>query len=178
MTKVQIILCNDQGIPTGKYLEKELAHTGEGKKHLAITVLIYNSKNQVLLQLRKHKRFDKLWDTTGATDLKHLKNKDETFDVAARRCLTEEYEIIEKIPLKNLGVFNYYASYGNECENEHCAILVGEYNGEVKLNPSDGYQCIWMDKNDFLEDITENSHKYTKWATEAADILKEKGFFN
>ena len=42
----------------GKFLEyipKEVGHTEQGRRHLAITVLLYNSKGEVLLQKRKHK---------------------------------------------------------------------------------------------------------------------------
>ena len=41
----QIILVSDEkGNFTGEYIPKEMGHTGLGKRHLAITVLIYNKK--------------------------------------------------------------------------------------------------------------------------------------
>lgn len=175
----QIILAvDDNGKFRGEYIPKMVGHTGEGKRHLAISVLVYNSKGQVLLQLRRHKIFDHIWDVTGATHPLHKEgSKDETIEDATLRCLKREYGIKEVKGLRNLGFFNYFEKYGELCENEHCAILVGEYNGELKVNPETAYDIRWMDKKEFLEDVEENPKRYTPWAIEAVKILKQNNFF-
>lgn len=176
----QIILAVDDNGKFLEYIPKELGHKGSGRRHLAIAVLLQNSRNQVLLQKRKHKIFDNIWDLTGATHPLYKEDgSDESLEEATWRCLEVEYGIKEKISLKNLGFFNYFKKYGeyceNEtkslfCENEHCALLVGEYNGEVNLNPAVGYEYKWMEKQEFLKDIRENPAKYTPWAIEAATL--------
>lgn len=178
MNDKQIILaCDDQGNFQGQYIPKEVGHTGSGKRHLAITVLLYNNKGQVLLQKRKHQIFDDIWDFTGATHpLHHENGTDETFEEATLRCLQREYGI-ESVQLKNLGTFNYFAQYDDLCENEHCAMLIGEYNGEVNVNPEVGYGYKWMDKNEFLADIQQNPQHYSPWAIEGISVLKESSFF-
>ncbi|RJP46271.1 MAG: NUDIX domain-containing protein, partial [Armatimonadetes bacterium] len=131
-----IIVCDEEGKLTGEYIAKEKGHLGKGQRHLAITVLLFNNQGQVLLQKRKHKVFDDIWDLTGATHPLHLKNDhDETFEEATLRCLKREYgiEAEEVKNLKNLGVFNYFAECKDGlceheaqpllCENEHCAML-------------------------------------------------------
>lgn len=174
-----ILAVDDQGNFQGEYIPKEVGHTGKGKRHLAITVLLYNNKNQVLLQKRKHKVFDNIWDITGATHPLHNSDgTDETLEQSTWRCLDREYNIKEKIPLKNQGFFDYFAQYGQVCENEHCAILIGEWNGKIDLNPEVGYDFQWMDKNQFLTDIEKNPDKYSKWALEAVSVLKQTNFFN
>lgn len=180
MVTQQVLLCDDQGKFNGKYLEKEKAHTGKGKKHLAITVLIYNKKGQVLLQKRKHKRFDNMWDFTGATDVLHKKDgTDETVEEASLRCLKREYEInsVDVKDLQNLGGFSYFVKYNHHCENEYCLVLVGEYSGKLKLNPEVGYGFKWVSKKEFLQDIKKNPSEHTAWAFEGVKILKQKGFF-
>lgn len=177
MDRQIILACDEQGKFKGEYIPKEIGHRREGKRHLAITVLIYNRKDKVLLQKRKHKVFDNIWDFTGATHPLHLEDgKDETLEEATERCLEREYGI-SGVNLKNYGSFNYFAKYGELCENEHCAILVGEYNKEINLNPEVGYEYKWMDKQGFLEDIEENPEKYTAWAQKGVKILKKEGFF-
>lgn len=175
----QVILVADKnGNHTGEYIPKEVGHTGEGKRHLAITVLLYNSKGEVLLQKRKHKVFDDVWDFTGATHPLHKDNeKDETFEEATLRCLEREYGISD-IELKNLGSFNYFAKYDGLCENEHCAMLVGEYNGEIKLNAEVGYGYKWMYKKEFLKDLELDPTSYSPWAVEGVKLLKQKSFFD
>ncbi|MBU3957420.1 NUDIX domain-containing protein [Patescibacteria group bacterium] len=194
----QIILaCTKDGKFSGRYVPKIKAHQGRGTTHLAIAVLLFNSKGEVLLQKRKHQIFDNLWDLTGATHPLHLKNGvDETFKEAALRCLKREYGITQKVNLQNLGAFNYFArdnkqkrirgretddthfsKYKNGlCENEYCYLLIGEYNGKLSLNSEIGYQYKWVDKGEFLKDISQNPQNYTPWAKEAIKILQKTGF--
>lgn len=174
----QIILVSDnQGNFTGEYIPKEVGHTGEGKHHLAITVLLYNSKGQVLLQQRKHKVFDDIWDFTGSTHPLHKKNgRDESFEGATLRCLKREYDI-DDVKVKKVGSFNYFADYGSLCENEHCAMMIGKYDGELKMNPEVGYSYKWMEREEFLADIEKNPQKYAPWTVEGTKLLKKSAFF-
>lgn len=158
-----------------RYISKNDAHKGNGIRHLAITVFIFNYKGEILLQKRKHKVFDNIWDNTASTHQLHLENgKDETDEEATLRCLKDEWGI-DDIKLKTIGAFNYFAKYGNLCENEYCKLLIGEFNGEVKLNPDVGYEYKWIDKNEFLNDVQTHPSKYTPWCKEAVIFLKDKG---
>src|SRR3989344_1116917 len=166
----QIILVSDnQGNFTGEYIPKKVGHTGEGKRHLAITVLIYNNRDQVLLQKRKHKIFNDIWDITGATHPLHLEDHDESFEEATERCLKREYgiEVGAVGEVRVVGEFNYFSQYQDGlCENEHCAMLVGKYDGKLNLNPEVGYNYKWMDKKEFFKDIKQNPKSYSPWAVE------------
>ena len=168
-----IILCDENGRPTGDYCPKIVGHTGKGKLHLAITVLLYNDKDEVLLQRRKHKVFDDIWDLTGATHPLHTARGEESFEEATARCLLREYGI-KGVTLENLGAFNYFATYGQLCESEHCAMLTGEYSGEITLNPEVGYNYKWIDKQEFLKDIKENPPNYTPGAVKGVKILEKR----
>lgn len=173
----QTILAVDDNGNFLEYIPKEVGHIGKGKRHLAITVLLQNSKNQVLLQKRKHKIFDNIWDFTGATHPLHRADgTDETLEEATRRCLREEWHIREIRDIRILGKFNYFAKYGKLCENEHCAMMVGEYDGEVELNPEAGYEFKWMDKKEFLKDLEKTPQNYTRWAIEGIKVLKKEGY--
>lgn len=172
-----IIVCDDQGNPTGEYISKEKGHRGKGRRHLAICVLLVNSQGKVVLQRRKHRIFDNLWDLTGATNNLRIDNKNEDFIEACKRCLKEEYGI-EGVEVEKMGKFNYFAQDGKYCENEHCAILIGEYDGEIKPNPKDAYEVKWINKKGFMKDLENNPDSYTPWSIKAVKILKEKGFFN
>ena len=178
MSNGEIILaCDDAGIFKGEYIPKAVGHTGEGRRHLAIAVLLYNREGKVLLQKRKHKVFYDIWDVTGATHPLHRENgTDESLEEATLRCLKVEYDI-DNITLKNLGAFNYFAKYDGLCENEHCYLLVGEYNGDFKLNPEVGYGYKWIDKQEFLKDIESKPENYSPWALESVKLLRKERFF-
>lgn len=169
----QIILASDDNGNFLEYIPKEMGHTGEGRRHLSITVLLYNSKGQVLLQRRKHKVFDNIWCFTGDTHLLHTQTGDETLEQATWRCLRVEYGIKDKISLSNLGIFNYFEKIGSLCENEHCAIMVGEYNEELKMNPETAYEYKWVDKKEALKDMETNPQKYAPWVSEGVKVLKQ-----
>ncbi len=179
MNDNQIILACDDSGNFLEYIPKEFGHLGGGIRHLAITVLVENKKGEVLLQKRKHKIFDSIWDITGATHPLHNQStgEDESLDEATQRCLKDEWRIAGK-NLKNYGVFNYFLKDGENCENEHCFIMTAEFNGEVNLNKEVGYEYKWMDKSKFLKDLEENPDKYSAWGKEGVKILKRKGFFN
>lgn len=168
----QIISAVDDNGQFLEYIPKEAGHRGKGRRHLAITVLLQNSKGQVLLQKRKHKIFDNIWDITGATHPLHRQNgTDETLEEATLRCLQEEWGIDQVDGLRQIGVFNYFAQYGDLCENEHCFLLVGKYDGEVQLNSDLGYEGKWVDKNKFLKDLAINPEQFTPWARLALDKI-------
>ena len=57
-------------------------------------------------------------------------------------------------------------------------MMIGQYDGKIKLNPEVGYEYKWMDKNKFLKDIEENPQKYSAWANKGIKILKQSGFFS
>lgn len=169
-----IIVCDNQGSPTGEYISKEKGHRGKGRRHLAICVLLINSQGEILLQRRKHLIFNDLWDVTGATNNLYINGKNESFEDATLRCLKEEYDI-KGVDVKYMGSFNYFAKYGEYCENEYCAIMVGEYDGKIKPNLEDAYEVKWVKKEEFLKDVEKDPKKYTPWCIEAVKILKEKG---
>lgn len=170
----QTILAVDQnGKFTGQYVDKWVAHTGNGVHHKAISVLLFNSKDEVLLQLRKHKVHNNIWDFTGSTHQLHRSDgTDETDEEATYRCLDREYGIKDKMALKNLGGVNYFAPYGEFCENEYDVILIGEYNGLIKPNKEVEYAHKWMVKQEFLKDIGQNPQNYAPWAVEGMKLIK------
>jgi isopentenyldiphosphate isomerase len=157
-----------------KYIPRMEGHIGLGKRHLGITILVYNNKGQILLQRRKHLVFDNIWCFSADTHLYKLEDRDETLEEASKRALKEDFNI-EDLEVKNLGFFNYAEKDGKYCENEYCAMVVGEYNNEIKMNPEHGYDFAWMGKKDFLKDFEENPEKWAPWVPGGIKILKEKG---
>lgn len=174
----QIILAVDEkGYFKGEYIPKSVGHTGKGKKHLAITVLLENDKGEVLLQRRKHKIFDNIWDMTASTHQLHRKDRsDETNKEATLRALKVEYGIDAVREIREVGFIDYFAKYGKHCENEHDIILTGKYNGPIDLNTVIAYEYDWVNKTTFLNDIEQNPDRYTPWSVKAAKLLKGKGF--
>ncbi|MEX2028484.1 MAG: polyprenyl synthetase family protein [Candidatus Curtissbacteria bacterium] len=154
------------------YAPKEEAHTGRGRRHRAFVTLLFDRDNNVLLQRRKHRLFDNLWDLTAISHPLHLKDRDESYQEASDRALLKEMGI-GHVPIRNVGGFNYFAKHGPNCENEYCSILVGDYDGRFKMNRKEVYKAKWVKFENFLVDTGKNAKDYTPWA-----ILTAKGLKN
>jgi len=169
-----LILVDDKDNMLGYALRTE-CHTGEGKRHRAFVILIFNKDKKILLQHRKHKLFDKLWDLAAASHPLHVDGRDESYIESASRCLKDEWGI-ENIELKKIGAFNYFKEYGVHCENEHCALIVGEYDGELDMNPEVAYGFRWVSLEQLLSEIEDNREIFTQWLREAIKVIRDHEF--
>ena len=156
------------------YESKEKCHTGLGKRHRAFVTLLFDDKNRILLQRRKHRLFDGFWDLTAISHPLYINGRNEVYQQASDRALKKEMGI-GHVAVDKVGAFNYFAKDGKNCENEYCAVLTGEYSGKFKPNNKEVYKAKWVGYEDFIEDIAKNPSKFTPWAKETARILASRG---
>ena len=170
-----LFACDEDGRPTGEHVPRATAHSGEGLRHLAVVVVLRNGRGEILLQRRKHRLFNALWDLTGATHPLHLDNgADESFEEAGRRCLRDEYGIVGT-SLRSEGGFSYFARDGERCENEYCVILVGRHEGPVTVHPDAGYECRWVAPELVVREIETSAEQFAPWAVIAVERLAASG---
>lgn len=173
MVNQSLLLVDDNDRFIG-YERRDVCHTGQGKHHRAFVVCLFNHKKEILLQKRKHQLWDGYWDVTAISHPLHLEDHDESYEEAGLRALQVEMGIA-KVSLKNIGGFNYFAKYKDTlCENEYCAVLVGDYNGNVNVNasPEVVYEYKWIDIHEFIQDCKKNPEKYAPWTILTAKILE------
>lgn len=173
MVQQEVILCDEQGHPTGEYVERDEAHRGRGHRHLAVVVLLFDAEGRALLQRRKHPLFDGLWDLTGATHpLRRHDKPDETLEEAARRCLDAEYDLAGRVEgLRSVGGFAYYAPDGEQCENEYCHVVAGRLVGTIVAKATAAYETQWLPLADLLQELEADSARFTPWAVASRPIL-------
>src|SRR5881396_2097191 len=89
-----VVLVDEKDHPMG-YEEKMKAHSDGGKLHRAFSIFIYNSKNQMLLQLRSNAKhhFQNLWSNGCCSHPR----KGEELDKAAHRKLKQEFGFDTKL---------------------------------------------------------------------------------
>ncbi|MBI4080820.1 MAG: NUDIX domain-containing protein [Candidatus Levybacteria bacterium] len=158
-----LILVDENDVPTGKYEDKGECHFGDGLHHRAFVVLLENAQGEVLLQKRKHVRWDGYLDVSAISHVLHFNDHDETYEEAGLRSLKTEMGI-SKVKLTKIGGFNYFARYFAHCENEYCAVLVGKYDGKINANQDVVYEAVWVPRHEFIADVKNNPEKYTPWA--------------
>ena len=76
------------------------------------------------------------------------------------------------ISFRKIGAFNYFAPQGKKCENEHCAVIVGKYDGKVKTNPKVAYGYKWAPLGETLKDMRTKPESFVMWARFGAKVLR------
>lgn len=172
MDKQYLLLVNSKDEFLGQYKEKEICHTGKGFHHRAFVVCVLNRRGEILLQYRKHKRWDQFWDVTAISHVLHLEDHDESYEEAGFRALKVEMGIQPKY-LDKIGGFNYFAKYGSQCENEFCTVLKADWNRKVFPNMNVMYRYKWMDLQEFIDDCKNNPDIYAPWTLLTAEVLEK-----
>ena len=166
-----LILVDDKDKILG-YAPRSTCHTGKGKRHRAFVIALYNSKGEILLQRRKHTLFTNLWDLAGASHPLRLHGRNESYGEAAARCVKDEFGL-RGISFRKVGAFNYFVPQGKKCENEHCALIVGKYDGKVKANPRVTYGFRWASLEETLAEIRRKPASFVMWARLGAKLLRK-----
>jgi len=156
MIKVQLVDENDN--PSG-LMEKIEAHK-KGLLHRAVSVLLFNSKGEVLLQKRALHKYHSpgLWTNTCCS---HPFPGEETLFAAERR-LKEEMNIDSS--LQFAFKFGYRAEFENGLiENELDHVFIGFSDETPHLNTDEAMGFRWASLTDLMNDINSNPEDYTTW---------------
>lgn len=171
MSSQTLLLVDNNDVFVG-YDSYEHCHTGKGKRHRAFVTLIFDSNNNVTLQRRKHRLFDNLWDLTAVSHPLHAGDRDESYQEASDRALGKEIGV-NHVPTEKIGAFCYFARDEQNCENEYCAVLVGEYDGEFSPSPDEVYEIKKIPYKIFVAEVKSDPSKYTPWAVLAVKVLEK-----
>ena len=134
-------------------------------------VALYNKEGELLLQRRKHDLFSNKWDLTGASHPLRLKSRNESYAEGAARCVKTEFDV-SGVSFRKIGAFNYFAPQGKKCENEHCAVVVGKYDGDVKPNHQVAYGFKWATLGETLKEIRKKPESFVMWARLGAKVIR------
>jgi isopentenyl-diphosphate delta-isomerase len=140
-------------------MEKLEAHQ-KGVLHRAFSVLIFNSKNELLLQQRAFGKYhsEGLWTNACCS---HQAANETTFEAAARR-LHEEMGM--RCSFKEGFKFRYKTELENNLiENELDHVILGFSDENPILNPSEAQDFKWISMDNLLNDMHQHPEKYTVW---------------
>lgn len=153
------VLVNKKDQITG--VEKILtAHLNPPQLHRAISVLIFNSKHELLLQKRsKHKPLWPLfWSNTCCGNKRPELSM---LDFAQKRL---KYEMGLSTKLKFLYKFTYQARYNQKLsEHEIDYVYLGVTDQKPTLNLKEAVDYKYISIPDLKKDIKLKSNKYTPW---------------
>ena len=169
----QVILVDKKDNVIGKAGKLE-AHQ-KGLLHRALSVFIFNSKGEILLQQRAAHKYHtpNLWSNTACS---HPRNN-ELLKHAAERRLKEEMGI--ECNLYYGFNFLYRTKFSNELiENELDHVFIGFSDEQPKPNPSEVKNYRYISSYDLMKEINENPKIFTPWFKICVDrVLKVKSIF-
>lgn len=155
----QVILVDENDCQVG-VMEKLAAHQNGGFLHRAISVFVFNSNGEMLLQQRNPKKYHSggLWTNTCCS---HPRPGEETQNAATRR-LQEEMGFYTK--LFPAFTFTYKAEFDNGLtEFELDYVFIGNYDGEVKPNTNEVSDYKYVAYNKISDSVSTNPDQFTEW---------------
>jgi isopentenyl-diphosphate delta-isomerase len=156
MELVILVDKNDNAIGT---MEKMEAHR-KGELHRAFSVLVFNSKGEMLLQKRAKGKYHSggLWTNACCS---HPMPEEKTED-ASRRRLKEEMGI--DVQPEFIYKFIYKANLDkNLIEHEYDHVLTGIFNGEPLINKNEVEEWKFVTMTWLKKDILLHPENYTYW---------------
>jgi isopentenyl-diphosphate delta-isomerase len=153
---VILVDADDRQVGTMGKLE---AHQ-RGLRHRAISVIVRDAGNRLMLQRRAHGKYHSggLWTNTCCS---HPRPGEDTLDAAQRR-LAEEMGF--KCPLSFLFATHYRAQVSNDLiEDEVVHVFGGRFDGTPNPDPSEVSEWRWVTPDEMVRDIEARPELYTVW---------------
>lgn len=169
MTVDQVELVSRDGTTTGT-LSKSEAHVAPGQRHRAVSVMVYDADDRILLQRRALGlyHFADRWSNTCCT---HPRPGERPLATAQRR-LPEEMGI--DVELSEIEAFRYRAedSVSGLVENEYVHVFFGEFTGSPRPDRRLVSDWMWADVATLQQRLTTDSHSFTPWLPKLVDIAR------
>lgn len=166
-----IILVDEKDNQTGTAGKME-AHQNGGKLHRAFSICVFNSKGEMMLQMRAKSKYHcgGLWTNACCS---HPRDG-ETIEHAIHRRLMEEMGF--DCLLKEIFSMIYRAPFENGLtEHEFDHFYFGKFDGEPKPNPEEVGDWKWANVKELLADAKKNPKKYTPWFVIGLGKMEAKG---
>lgn len=156
--KETVILVNTNDEIIG--FEDKLKAHADGKLHRAYSIIVMNSKNEMLIQKRSMGKYHSggLWSNACCSH--------PTIDMPYEEQIHNRlfWEMGFDCPLDWRFHFIYRHAFENTLiEYEYDHVYAGFFDGDVHINPAEIEAYKWADVDWLMDDITYNSDKYTVW---------------
>lgn len=160
-----VVLVNEQNEPIG-LMPKMEAHR-RGLLHRAISVLLYNSDGDMLIQQRAASKYhwSLIWSNACCT---HPRENEDFITCASRR-IGEELGIVVELEEIHRFVYRAEDKQTGLVEHEYDVVYQGVYDGEIIYNPEEIEAIRWISPEELEMEIEANPDKYSFWFRE---ILK------
>ncbi|VVB81817.1 Isopentenyl-diphosphate Delta-isomerase [uncultured archaeon] len=156
MESVILVDENDKELGVGEKLETHQ----RALLHRAFSILVFNSKGEMMLQQRAKSKYHcgGLWSNACCG---HPRPGESLADAAKRR-LREEMGF--ECALQEIKTFIYKVKFDNGLtEHEFLHVFKGLFDGFPKINPAEADDWKWIGMQELKNDIEQNPDKYSYW---------------
>jgi len=155
----ELILVDADDTETG-HLTKAACHDGEGVRHRAFSLFLFNEVGDLLLQRRSDDK--RLWPGYWSNSCCSHPRRGETMPVATRRRLRDELNI--EATLKFVYRFAYQAGFGDHgSENELCHVYVGKTSCHVQPNEHEISAIRYVSASTLGRELDAMPEQFTPW---------------
>lgn len=163
----QVVLVDHNNEVLG-IMPKMEAHQ-KGVLHRAVSIMIYNTNGEILIQQRSAKKYH--WPLIWCNACCSHPRLNESFEDAAHRRVFEELGI--KLELTELFSFIYKTQdkITQLIEHEYDMVFKGMYNDEIPFNNDEIETVKWIQPELLQKDIKEYPEKYSFWFKEILNRL-------
>lgn len=156
METVILVDVNDNAIGT---MEKMEAHY-KGVLHRAFSILIFNTKGEMLIQKRADTKYHSagLWTNACCSHPK----PGEPLEVSAKERLKHEMGVDANVAFSHK--FIYRTELNDDLvEHELDHVFIGTFDGQPKINPEEVADWKYVNFQDLRKDVQMNPQNYTPW---------------
>ena len=165
-----MVLVDESGHEIG-LMGKQEAHE-KGLLHKAISIIIYNSEGEMMIQQRAYSKYH--WAGIWSNSCCSHPRENESYSAAAHRRLYEELGFQTILTEEFSFIYKAYDEPSGMTEHEFDTVFTGVYDGDMNLNADEVEAIEWIQVSDLLTDIDENPAKYSFWFKIILEELKQK----
>lgn len=167
----EVVLVDEGGREVGR-AEKLAAHRAPGRRHRAVSVFVFSSTGELLLQRRANEKyhFAGRWSNTCCG---HPRPGEQALE-AGRRRLAEELGM--DCELREVAVLRYEArdDASGLVEHEVDHLLVGVSDAVPEPDPTEVDGVRWMRPADLAAELSSSPVAYTPWLAEALALVTRR----
>lgn len=167
MARLAIVDKDDNVIGEEKWSEVY----GKGLIHRLVRILLFNDRNELLLQWRDETRdtFPNTWDQSAGGHV----DAGENYDTAAYRELEEELGV-KDVKLEFIDKFYTEGQIGEKIIKRFNGIYRAYYSGDFVLQDDEVSKVQWFTQKDILEGLENNPEMFTLGLRKILEDYKEK----
>lgn len=166
MTKIAFVDKNDNVIGSGTGAEAR----EEGIIYRIIRILLFNSRGELLIQKRSENvPSPEKWDQSVGGHV----DEGESYLEAAERELEEELGV-KDLPLQEITKFYTENIDGAKTMKRFNTLYLGNYDGEVKLNPEETSEVRWITLDELAAWMKEKPQDFTRGFIKAFNLFSKE----